>query len=83
MQAIKTDLKLANENEITVYISRLADKDKVIKYITENTKFKNYDLISKDYSFDEFYIGTITLWKPNLIVMCTNFINKDKDCEKL
>ena len=55
MQAIKTDLKLANENEITVYISRLADKDKVIKYITENTKFKNYDLISKDYSFDEFY----------------------------
>lgn len=55
MQAIKTDLKLANENEITVYISRLADKDKVIKYITENTKFKNYDLISEDYSFDEFY----------------------------
>ena len=55
MQAIKTDLKLANEKEITVYISRLADKDKVIKYITENTKFKNYDLISKDYSFDEFY----------------------------
>ena len=40
MQAIKTDLKLANENEITVYISRLADKDKVIKYITENTKIQ-------------------------------------------
>lgn len=55
MQALKTDEKLANEKEITVYISRLADKDKVIKYITENTKFKNYDLISKDYSFDEFY----------------------------
>ena len=55
MQALKTDEKLANENEITVYISRLADKDKVIKYITENTKFKNYELISEDYSFDEFY----------------------------
>ena len=52
---VKEGIKLANENEITVYISRLADKDKVIKYITENTKFKNYDLISEDYSFDEFY----------------------------
>lgn len=55
MQALKTDEKLANENEITVYISRLADRDKVIKYITDNTKFKNYELISEDYSFDEFY----------------------------
>ena len=55
MQALKTDENLANEKEITVYISRLADKDKVIKYITDNTKFKNYELISEDYSFDEFY----------------------------
>lgn len=44
-----------NLNEVTVYISRLADKDMVIKYITENTKFKNYELIQSDYSFDDFY----------------------------
>lgn len=55
MPALKTDGKLAEEKEITVYISRLADREKVIGYITENTKFKHYELISEDYGFDEFY----------------------------
>lgn len=55
MVALKTDEKLGGLDEVTVYISRLADKDSIIKYITENTKFKNYELIQEDYSFEEFY----------------------------
>lgn len=55
MQALKTDKKL-NENEnITIYVSRLADNDYVLNYIKENTKFKHCKLIQKDYDFDEFY----------------------------
>ncbi len=53
--ALKTDEKLGGLDEVTVYISRLADKDSIIEYITENTHFKNYELIQADYSFDEFY----------------------------
>lgn len=55
MSKIISDSKLSKEKEITVYISRLADRDKVIDYITENTNFKQYDLISEDYGFEEFY----------------------------
>lgn len=55
MQSLKNDSKLNSQDSVTIYISRLADRDGVIKYITENTKFKNYELISEDYSFDEFY----------------------------
>lgn len=49
------DPHLKSENEVTVYISRLADKDTVINGITSNTDYKHYDLIQEDYSFDEFY----------------------------
>lgn len=55
LSAVKTDEKLNELNGVTVYISRLADNDAVIDYITNNTKFKNYDLIQADYNFDEFY----------------------------
>lgn len=55
MQALKTDEKLTTLSEVTVYISRLADNKDTIKYITENTKFKNYELIQADYSFNDFY----------------------------
>lgn len=55
MVALKTDEKLGGLDDVTVYISRLADKDSVIEYITENTKFKNCELIQEDYSFEEFY----------------------------
>lgn len=55
MAALKSDKKLNELNEVTIYISRLADNEDTIKYITENTKFKNYELIQEDYSFDEFY----------------------------
>lgn len=55
MSKLKTDEKLDNMNEVTVYISRLANRDDIINYFTENTKFKNYELIQEDYSFEEFY----------------------------
>lgn len=55
MSKLKTDEKLDNMNEVTVYISRLANRDDIINYLTENTKFKNYELIQEDYSFEEFY----------------------------
>lgn len=55
MSALKTDKKLSELSEVTVYISRLADNDSTIKYITDSTDFKNYELIQADYSFDDFY----------------------------
>lgn len=55
MEMLKADEKIKGIDEVTVYISRLADKESTIKYITENTKFKNYKLIQADYSFDDFF----------------------------
>lgn len=55
LDKLKTDKKLASLDEVTVYISRLANGDDVIKYIKDNTKFKNCELIQSDYSFDDFY----------------------------
>ena len=55
MSVLKTDKKLSELSEVTVYVSRLADNESTIKYITDNTDFKNYELIQADYSFDDFY----------------------------
>lgn len=55
LEKVKDDKKLNSLDKVTVYISRLADNEKVIKYLKDNTKFKNYKLIYKDYDFDEFY----------------------------
>ncbi len=55
LDRLKTDEKLNSLDEVTVYISRLADTDGVIDYIKNNTKFKKYELIQADYKFDEFY----------------------------
>ena len=55
MSALKTDKKLSELSEVTVYVSRLADNESTIKYITDNTDFKNYELIQADYRFDDFY----------------------------
>ena len=55
LKNLGSDPKIAAEDEITVYISRLADSDAVIDSITKNTQLKNYELIQADYSFDEFY----------------------------
>ncbi len=55
LEKLSTDKKLAQLDEVTVYISRLADKESVIDYITHNTKFKSYELIQADKDFDEFF----------------------------
>ena len=55
MSVLKTDKKLSELSEVTVYVSRLADNESTIKYITDNTDFKNYELIQADYRFDDFY----------------------------
>ena len=55
LQNLAADPKIKAEDEITVYISRLADSDTVIDSITQNTQLKNHELIQADYSFDEFY----------------------------
>ncbi len=52
---LATDKKLRELDEVTVYISRLADREAVIDYITNNTRFKNYELIQADYDFEDFY----------------------------
>ncbi len=50
-----SDEKLRGLDEVTVYISRLADEDYVIDKLTKGTDLKNYELIQKDRQFDEFY----------------------------
>ena len=55
LSRLSTDSELKSLDEVTVYISRLADEDKVIDYITSNTQLKNHELIQADYSFDDFY----------------------------
>ena len=55
MDVLKTDEKLASLDSVTVYISRLSDTKSVIDYIVKNTKFKSYELIQSDYSFEDYY----------------------------
>ena len=55
MNVLKDDKKLNSLEEITVYISRIADKDSTINSILENTNFNNYELIQEDYSFEQFF----------------------------
>ena len=50
-----SDEKLRGLDEVTVYISRLADEDYVIDKLTKGTELKKYELIQKDRQFDEFY----------------------------
>ncbi len=55
LSVLKNDKKLKGLNELTVYISRLADNKTVLDYIRANTALKNYELIQKDKNFEEFY----------------------------
>ena len=55
LSQIGADERLKSEDEVTVYISRLADADTVINAITQNTPLDSYELIQADYSFDDFY----------------------------
>lgn len=53
--ALATDETIQSLDEVTVYISRLADRDAVIAYITQNTPLKHYELVQEDYAFEDFY----------------------------
>ncbi len=55
LQKLTADEKLRGLDEVTVYISRLADSDAVIHTITANTELKNYELIQADREFEEFF----------------------------
>lgn len=55
LSQIGSDERLKSEDEVTVYISRLADADTVINAINQNTPLDSYELIQADYSFDDFY----------------------------
>lgn len=55
LQILVDDEKLKSLSDITIYISKLTDQESIIKYITENTDFKNYKIIQKDYEIEEFY----------------------------
>lgn len=55
IKRLASDSELKSLDEVTVYISRLADRDKVIDYITKNTQLKHNELIQADYDFDDFY----------------------------
>lgn len=55
LKNLASDAEIQSLDEVTVYISRLADRDKAIEFIKDNTPMKNCELICEDYSFDEFY----------------------------
>ena len=49
------DDKLLSLDSVTVYISRLADEQKIIDVLLSEAGFKHCDLIQKDREFEEFY----------------------------
>lgn len=55
LENIKNDSKLNSLDEITVYISRIADQKTVADYIKKNTGFKHSELIQADCDFNDFY----------------------------
>ena len=55
LSRLSTDSELNSLEEVTVYISRLADRDKVIDYFSKNTPLRNHELIQEDCSFEDFY----------------------------
>ena len=55
LENITKDSKLKSLDEITVYISRIADQKLVSDYIKQNTQFKNSELIQADCDFNDYY----------------------------
>ncbi len=55
LETIKDNKTLARKDSITVYISRLADNDAVIDYITKTLGFKNHTLVEADKSFGDYF----------------------------
>ena len=55
LETLKNNKELASKDKLTVYISRLADNDAVIDYVTKNLGFKNHTLIEADKSFEDYF----------------------------
>ena len=55
LRVVADDEKLKGLDEITVYISRLADRESVKAFLTNEAGFKHSELICEDYSFEQFY----------------------------
>ena len=55
LDKLVSDTKLRGLDEVTVYISRLADEKAVTDKITRNTDLKHCELIQADRQFDEFF----------------------------
>ena len=55
LSKMTADQKLNGLDEVTVYISRLADEDAVISKLTAETPLKHYELIQPDREFEEFF----------------------------
>ena len=49
------DTTIRELDEVTVYISRLADEKTVTDKITQNTALKHVELIQADRQFEEFF----------------------------
>lgn len=52
---LAADEKLKGMDEVTVYISRLADEESVIRKITDEAGFAHHELIQADRQFEEFF----------------------------
>lgn len=76
MEKLKTDKKLASLDEVTVYVSRLADKDDVLKYITETQNLRIMSLFRLITALKISTTGTTILLKPSRIAMFIVFINR-------
>lgn len=55
LETIKTNKTLQSKDTVTLYISRLADNEKVLDYVAQNTRFKHSQLIEADASLEAFY----------------------------
>lgn len=55
LETLKNNKELVSKDKLTVYISRLADNDAVIDYVTKNLGFKNHTLIEADKSFEDYF----------------------------
>ena len=55
MDKLVQDTTVRELDEVTVYISRLADEKTVTDKITQNTALKHVELIQADRQFEEFF----------------------------
>lgn len=55
LETLEKNSSLKTKDKLTVYISRLADNEAVIDYITKTLGYKNHTLIEADKSFEDYY----------------------------